>query len=80
MPFRNPIARRAITELFLTVKFPVFSELVIVFRDDKFVHRLLDSKSFEILRAMNPVRPFRLVFLLYFVDRSSGEEERMFCD
>jgi len=55
-------------EVFSTITSPTFSELVIVIgpRQSSHVHR--DVSMFEMLRAMNEVRPFKLVFSLEVSD------------
>ena len=51
-------------EVFSTITSPVFSELVILIRDDEAVRLLSEVTFFETLHAMNEIRPFKLMFLL----------------
>lgn len=73
IPFQDTDARRVIMETFLTITSPVFSELVIALRSDRFLRLLLDPISFEVLRMMHQIRPFKLVFLLYIYHPQGGE-------
>jgi len=51
-------------DIFSSIKSPVFSELVIILRDDSAARLFSDVTLFETLRTMNEVRPFKLVFLI----------------
>lgn len=74
IPFQDADARRVIVEVFSTITSPVFSELVIVLRSDLFIRFLLDPMSFDVLRMMHKVRPFKLVFLLHIYSPPNGGE------
>lgn len=71
-----------IKEVFSTITSSVFSELVVVLGDGLTSHLSEHLMSFETLRSMSEVRPFKLVFLFevpYFVRRGRGSvsaEER----
>jgi len=63
-----PTNRYAIvTEVFSTITSPVFSELIIVL-DHGRIGLLSNVASFEILRRMDQVRAFALVFLVKIED------------
>ena len=60
----GPTRRTIVMEVFSTITSPVFSELVILIRDDEAVRLLSEVTLFETLHTMNEIRPFKLVFLL----------------
>ena len=72
-PFEDANYRRTIVQIFSTITSPVFSELAIVCWYRPFTRLLSDTASFETLRMLNEVRPFKLVFLLQALDRPSTE-------
>ena len=74
VPFRGTDTRRVMVEVFSTITSPAFSELVIVLRSDRFLRLLLDLTSFEVLRMVHRIRPFKLVFLLYIYHLPHGDE------
>jgi len=74
IPFQDADACRVIMDVFSTIKSPVFSELVVVLRSDLFTRFLLDPMSFDVLRTMYKVRPFKLVFLLHIYSPPNGGE------
>jgi len=51
-------------DIFSTIRSRVFSELVVIVRDDSIARLPLDITLFETLHTMNEVRPFKLVFLV----------------
>jgi len=51
-----------VVEVFSTITSPVFSELVIVLMDHEIPNLPSDPTFFEMLREMNELRPFKLVF------------------
>ena len=50
-------------EVFSTITSPVFSELVVVLKDDGIAYLPHEAMLFQTLRKMHGVRPFKLVFL-----------------
>ena len=55
---------------------PVFSELVIILGSDETTRLPSDVMLSEALRAMNEIRPFKLVFLFLVLDRFQQEARR----
>jgi len=51
-------------DIFSTIRSRVFSELVVIVRDDSIARLPSDITLFETLHTMNEVRPFKLVFLV----------------
>jgi len=66
----------AVMEVFSTITSPAFSDLVIVFGGDGMSYLPLKVTLSETLRAMNQVRPFKLVFLFEVKDPFHGEARR----
>ena len=67
---------RVVMEVFSTITSPVFSELVIVLGGDRMSYLPSEIALFETLRAMNEVRPFKLVFLFEVEDSFQVEARR----
>lgn len=65
-------------EAFSTITSPVFSELVVTLVEFWISNVPLHDTLFEILRTMNEVRPFKLVFLaqIAYLPQESWEEVR----
>lgn len=59
-------------EVFSTITSPVFSELAIV-SGEHITYFSQDDALVKTLRAMNEIKPFKLVFLLEVSDSSRGE-------
>ena len=51
-----------VMEAFLSIKSPVFSELVVVLAGHEVARLPQEAMMFETLRQMNEARPFKLVF------------------
>ena len=65
-----------VMEVFSTITFPIFSELVIFIWGDTAARLPSEVKLFEALQAMNTVKPFKLVFSLMDPDSSLVEARR----
>lgn len=55
---------------FITITSPVFSELVVILREENIAYLQCEVVMFKILRKMSGIRPFKLVFLLEVSDPS----------
>jgi hypothetical protein len=64
-------------KMFSTITSPVFSELIILIGANDAAYLPTEVPLFRTLRAMNEVRPFKLVFLLVDIDLFQGEARRM---
>lgn len=60
-------------EIFSTIVSPVFSELALILGNESLTYLPSDIMIFETLRAMNEVKPFKLVFFLVVPIRLLGE-------
>ena len=60
-------------EVFSTITSPLFSEVIIILEDSDISRLPPQMQFFEILRVMNRVRTFNLVFLLEVPDFFLGE-------
>jgi hypothetical protein len=74
----RPTRHTIVIEVFSTITSPVFSELVILIGVDAAARLPSEVRLFETLRAMNKVRPFKLVFLLMAPRLSLGEAHQEF--
>ena len=75
--FTSASARDTILmETFSTITSPVFSELVLVFRNDEIIQLPSDVTLFKTLRTMRELRAFKLVFLLEAPNQLRGEARR----
>lgn len=63
-------------EVLSTIASPVFSELVFDIREDDICYLHLEVGFFKMLRWVNEVRPFKLVFLLDVPHPSRVEARR----
>jgi hypothetical protein len=72
-----PTRHTIVTEVYLTITSPVFSELVIIIRANEAAFLPSGVKLFETLRTMDGIRPFKLVFLLVAPDSSLGKARRI---
>jgi hypothetical protein len=74
----RPTRHTIIIEVFSTIISPVFSELAILIGVDAAARLPSEVTLFETLRAMNKVRPFKLVFLLMAPRLSLREAHQKF--
>jgi hypothetical protein len=74
----QPTRHTIVIEVFSTITSPAFSELVILIGVDAAARLPSEVTLFETLRAMNKVRPFKLVFLLMAPRLSLGEAHQKF--
>jgi len=65
-------------EVFSTITSPLFSEIVIILGSRDIPGLLSRVVLFETLRAMNRIRPFKLVFSIPVSDFFQGEMRRIF--
>ena len=61
---------------FATIVSPVFSELVVILREENVAYLHREVVMFKTLRKMSGIRPFKLVFLLGVLDTSQREVQQ----
>jgi len=65
-----------VMEVYSTITSPVFSELVVVHTGTTVASLPQEVAFFDALRAMDVIRPFKLVFLLEVTDAYQGKAGR----
>lgn len=62
-------------DVFSTITSTVFSEIVVILKDENIAHLHQEVTMFETLRGMNKEKPFNLVFLLEVPDSRQWEAQ-----